>query len=115
MYIPGVRYSPVCIINNLQIDNVGQLNRLNLRTEGRTDCVVPDEWKIRILITELVRESNLIYQGIGVEAKDRVKAISLNTLKDVLTTGNTSTTLQNINNTVQKYNPWQKVVKTIKG
>ena len=76
--IPGVRYCPACSINSLEISNVGQLNKYkNVLGEKRNDCIVPDEWKIRFMITELVKESNLIYQG-AMDVDKQVKAISIN-------------------------------------
>lgn len=76
MLIPGVRHSPACVIAQLSIDNSGQLNRYNLGGK-RNDVVIPDEWKIRFTIIELIKESNLIYQGV-MDVSKQVKAVSTN-------------------------------------
>lgn len=79
--IPGVRYSPACVITNLEINNIGQMNRYSLpdsetlESVRRQDCIIPDEWKIRIVITELIRESNLIYKSL-LDKDQQVIAIS---------------------------------------
>ncbi len=78
MLIPGIRYSPACCINFLEVTNIGQLNRYNLGGK-RTNAIVPDEWKIRFMITELVRESNVIYKG-AMDVSKQIEAISTDSL-----------------------------------
>jgi len=57
-FIPGIRWSPVCVVSNLSISNKGTLNRNEI-----TGHIVPDAWEVRIQIRELINESRSIYQA----------------------------------------------------
>ena len=56
-FVPGVRWSPVCVVSNLSISNKGTLNR---NADGH---IVPDAWEVRIQLRELINESRMIYQS----------------------------------------------------
>jgi len=55
-FIPGIRWSPVCVVSNLSISNKGTLN---MSAGGH---IIPDAWEVRIQIRELINESRAIYQ-----------------------------------------------------
>lgn len=50
MEIPGQRYSPVCVIRDLNIDNMGQVNLID-------GFPTPDAWVVKMTIQELVPQS----------------------------------------------------------
>ena len=56
--IPGVRYSPACVISALTISNKGTLTR----PDG--GMIVPDAWGVTIQITELINESRNIFESM---------------------------------------------------
>ena len=72
--IPGIRYSPVAVISNLNVSNKGQMNFIN-------GMNVPDAWEFTINITELITETRQVFAGIrGGTVITAIKASSLDTL-----------------------------------
>lgn len=67
--IPGVRWSPVAVVRNLQISNKGHLlskeglSDLNLDGFNKQRYIIPDAWEVSFTLVELVRESKKIYEG----------------------------------------------------
>lgn len=55
--IPGIRYSPAAVINNLQVENVGHIGK------DQKGMITPDAWKITISIQELITESRIIFDA----------------------------------------------------
>lgn len=76
VYIPGVRWSPVAVVSNLTVTNIGTLNRIP--NVGGGNYIVPDAWNIQIQIQELINESRDIYldaivgRGSGADMSIRV-------------------------------------------
>lgn len=65
--IPGVRYSPAAYINNINVENVGQVNNLllPLGNDGMLmDVNVPDAWHITISLVDLLPETRNIFGGV---------------------------------------------------
>lgn len=58
--VPGIRYSPVAIINNCAVENMGIMTYDSTNKEN-----VPEAYNIRIQITELVMETRQIYSSKG--------------------------------------------------
>lgn len=58
VHIPGIRWSPVSVISNLRIDNIGNLNRIVV--DGQK-INIPDAWNISIGIRDLIPESTNLY------------------------------------------------------
>jgi len=66
--IPGVRWSPACVVANLSVSNKGTLNRMP--GIGGGTYIVPDAWEVQIQFRELLNESRSIYSeairdGVG--------------------------------------------------
>jgi hypothetical protein len=57
MIIPAVRYSPACVISNLEVKNMGTIV---VRKKGE---VVPEAWKVSFTINELLSESRQLFEG----------------------------------------------------
>lgn len=55
--IPGVRYSPACVISNLEIYNKGVI----VRKDGNA---VPEAYEIKFSLNELIVESRQIFAGV---------------------------------------------------
>lgn len=71
--IPGVRYSPACVIESLSIDNVGSMNYHSL---GGRQMIIPDAWYVSINIKELILESREILNvAHGAAGEGTVEAI----------------------------------------
>ena len=68
--IPGVRYAPVVSLDNITIDNIGQVNRRNITLpigggeSSNVDMNIPDAYRITIAVNELHNESRDIYAGV---------------------------------------------------
>lgn len=60
MNIPGVRYSPACVIEDLKISNVGAMHSHIVPGIATTPFIVPDAWHIQFTIRELIKESRQI-------------------------------------------------------
>jgi hypothetical protein len=58
--IPGIRYSPAAVIQSINVENVGHTNL-------QDDTIIPDAWKVTIMIHELIRESRQIYENAASE------------------------------------------------
>lgn len=63
--IPGVRVSPAATINQLDVSNVGQLHYVEV-TEGKPK-LVPDGYKFRVGIVELINESTNIFKDVNTQ------------------------------------------------
>lgn len=74
MNIPGVRYSPACVISNLEISNIGTIVKYNSDTIEK-GYVIPEAWRIKFSINELISESRQIFEG-ATKITARVKAIT---------------------------------------
>lgn len=66
--IPGVRYSPACVISQFEVSNIGVI--VNKKGLG----AIPEAWEIKFSITELVNESRQIFNG-SIDETNRVSAI----------------------------------------
>lgn len=60
VWIPGVRAVNVAVMNNINIQNIGQMNRMSV--DGKL-IMVPDAYEITINIQELLTESRQIWDG----------------------------------------------------
>lgn len=60
MNIPGVRYSPACVIEGLKISNVGAMHSHIVPDVVAKPFIVPDAWHIQFSIKELIVESREI-------------------------------------------------------
>lgn len=69
--IPGIRYSPAAVLNNVIIRNSGQMNMMY----GQN---VPDAFEITLNISELIQESRQIYKASITGDFATVKAIDIN-------------------------------------
>ena len=69
MIIPGVRYSPACVLSNLEVSNMGTIITRNKKGE-----VVPEAWRIKFTINELISESRQLFEG-SMKKSSRVEAI----------------------------------------
>ena len=58
--IRGVRSSPAATIASLNVQNLGQLNRM--QDPGLNGVLVPDAYRLNFQIEELITESRLIYE-----------------------------------------------------
>jgi len=61
VYIPGIRWSPAAVINNLVISNKGTMNRGHVFDMPK-NYIFPDAWEVTIGIKELINESRSIYE-----------------------------------------------------
>jgi hypothetical protein len=61
-YIPGIRWSPVCVIANLMVVNKGTLNIMPHLGKEFTNYIIPDAWEITLQIRELINESRDLYK-----------------------------------------------------
>ena len=52
-YVPGIRWSPVCVVTNLTINNKGTLNIM----PDFPNYIIPDIWEVQIQLTELIQEN----------------------------------------------------------
>jgi hypothetical protein len=72
-FIPGVRWSPACVINNLTVNNKGTMNSGQPYGMDRF-YLFPDAWEVTIGVRELINESRTIYadaiRGTSSFAKD---------------------------------------------
>ena len=88
--IPGVRYSPASCIQNLKIDNIGQINRKKINIGQKhffaergdsnnsviRDVHIPDAWNIEITLLDLLPETaNMFNAGIENE-QSKVSVVS---------------------------------------
>jgi hypothetical protein len=82
--IPGIRASPVAVISQLTVNNIGQINQMpvqvtnfsNSQSQLETKLInVPDAWEFNIQITELISESRQILQASNNGSLDPVRAI----------------------------------------
>jgi len=55
--VPGVRYSPVSVVSNLAIDNMGTINKID-------NFNIPDAWKLSMVFTELIAQSRNLYDEV---------------------------------------------------
>lgn len=64
-YIPGIRWSPVAVMTDVKVNNIGTLNKLSLTSSTGIveNVIVPDVWNVELTISELVPESRSIYDG----------------------------------------------------
>lgn len=60
MNIPGVRYSPACVVEGLKISNVGAMHSHIVPGIAARPFIVPDAWHIQFTIRELIKESREI-------------------------------------------------------
>lgn len=60
--IPYMRHSPAATIENLTINNTGQINKLKWGN-------VPDAYQVTISVKELITESRQIFEGVSNNAK----------------------------------------------
>ena len=69
-WVPGVRWSPVCIVSNLSVSNKGTLNVID-------GYIIPDAWEIRIQFRELINESRAMYNDAihGPDSEIKVRVI----------------------------------------
>ena len=75
LFIPGVRYSPACVIAGLEITNIGTIIKYNSGTI-ENGYVIPEAWKIKFTISELISESRQIFDGAtSGTSRKRVTAI----------------------------------------
>jgi len=65
--VPGIRYSPVAVISNLTVSNIGQLNYIG----GRN---IPDGYEFTLHITELINETRQIFDS-GLPGGQKITAI----------------------------------------
>ena len=63
--VPGVRYSPACVIQNLTIENVGSMNYHTLHGQ---QMVIPDAWSVTLNLKELILESREILNLANIAA-----------------------------------------------
>ena len=66
IYIPGVRWSPISAITNMQIINKGTLN--NWGSPG-SSYLVPDAWEVTLQIQDLINENRAFYKE-ALQGKD---------------------------------------------
>ena len=95
VHIPGVRYSPASCIQNLTVENIGQINRkrLNFETKNSDKKVengfgwqsiqhndveinVPDAWKVQISILDLLPETSNMLDSAVDKDHSKVKVIA---------------------------------------
>lgn len=70
--IPGIRYSPACVVTRLVVENVGAMHYHVLGGKNRT---VPDAWQVTLTIKELILESReILAVGMGEAATGTVQA-----------------------------------------
>jgi hypothetical protein len=62
VYIPGVRWSPAAVINNLVVNNKGTMNSGRIVDGMAKNYIFPDAWEVTIGISELINESRSIYE-----------------------------------------------------
>jgi len=75
-YVPGVRWSPVCVVSNLSVTNKGTLNRM----PEFGNYIIPDAWEVRIQFRELINESRDIY-GEAIRGAESIDNITVRVLK----------------------------------
>ena len=68
VYIPGIRWSPACAVQNFSVENVGQLHYID--DLGN----LPDAYKITLNLTELTPEDRRFFDG-SKPASRRVEVI----------------------------------------
>jgi hypothetical protein len=82
--VPGVRYSPMAILEGISVNNIGQVNRRqipimkdNTNTSYENVYVnIPDAWEIVISVSELLTESRNIYDAtFNKELRSKVSVI----------------------------------------
>jgi hypothetical protein len=66
VYIPGVRWSPAAVINNLVVNNKGTMNSGRILDGMAKNYIFPDAWEVTIGISELINESRSIYEDATV-------------------------------------------------
>lgn len=84
MEIPGIKYSPACFMQTINITNIGQVNKMTydiFGDGGFTELHIPDAWKIDITLEDLLPESRDIYKGAFVKT-GRVTVIGNSTPND---------------------------------
>jgi len=72
MKIPGIRNSPACVIREITVQNIGQVNRMDAPAgfeEIGGKIAIPDAWNIIIQIQELLTESRQIFAGVTDKSK----------------------------------------------
>lgn len=82
--IPGQRVSPICVIKDLSIDNIGQINMMG-KTSSFSGFPTPDAWMVKLTMQELVPQTretllaainpNGVDKPGGIRWEDKVKAI----------------------------------------
>ena len=84
--IPGVRYCPAAIINNIIVTNVGQINLMKFNGKLAN---VPDAFDITLNISELIQESRQILKASIDGSHEKVVAISDKEIKaqEILASG----------------------------
>ena len=70
--IPGIRYSPAAVIQQLSIINVGQINMIPVKG---VVVAIPDAWAFNIRITELIPESRQLMKD-ATELVPKITAIT---------------------------------------
>jgi hypothetical protein len=83
LWVPGVRYAPVVAIQNLQVENIGELNRLDdvrseyngLQSDSAEGIIVPDAYRFTIDFIELIKETRVLFEQST--KHDKIKAISV--------------------------------------
>jgi hypothetical protein len=69
--IPGIRYSPMAVLNGVTVNNIGQVNRKGIPIIRAGDYAnpddievnIPDAWEVVISVTELISESRDVYNA----------------------------------------------------
>lgn len=67
VFIPGVRWSPAATVSSLTVNNKGTLNQNhgNILPGMPKNYIYPDAWEVTVGITELIAESQQIYDEVG--------------------------------------------------
>lgn len=63
--IPGVRWCPAAVVSGLAVNNKGTMNKNigHRYSERNEEYVFPDAWEVTVQITELMKESENIFEG----------------------------------------------------